>query len=210
MNHLLKTVLRDLYTPLSTLAGAGILLMASSRLSFGLTVGAALLWVYDGTMTAVFFAYPVYPKIGKKIVLILLTCVLASCFLLLIWLYSPLLGLETGYVILLIPCYCIGSPIFAQVRRPEDRGDIKSAFKTLILKTSLEAASLGILIIAFALIREPLGFVGLSLPGGPAGIIELFPALEEDMFLPIRLVSGTAGGLLLLGYGAALFRSIKK
>jgi hypothetical protein len=210
MNHPLKTfVFRDLPAPLSTLAGAGLVIMSSSRLSFGLTAAAALLWVYDLTMTVVYFAQPIYPKIGKNIALILLTSFLGSCFLLLLWLYSPLLALETGYIILLTSCYCVGSPAFARFDQPAGKPDT-AEFKKIILKTSLEAGSLGILIIGFALIREPLGFTTLSLPGGPQGIIELFPPFDEDSFLPIGVISGSSGALLLLGYGAALFRNIKK
>ncbi|MDR2535590.1 MAG: hypothetical protein LBD29_06110 [Treponema sp.] len=205
MNHSLKTFLfRDLHTPLSTLAGAGLLIMASSRLAFGLVTGIALLWVYDITVTILFFTQPIYPNIGKKAILILLTSFLGSCYLLLLWFFSPLLAMETGYVILLVPCYCIGSSTFSRI----NLGQAK--FEKLLFNTSLEAGSLGILIVAFALIREPIGFMSLSVPGGPLGIIEVFPVFEGNSFLPIRVIGSSAGAFLLLGYGAALFRNIKK
>ncbi|MDR0568245.1 MAG: hypothetical protein LBG87_03465 [Spirochaetaceae bacterium] len=224
MNRLLKTFLfRDLGTPLTTLAGAGIIIMASSRLSFGLTVSAALLWVYNTVAAAVFFAQPFYPKTGKKMTAILLSSFLGSAFLLILWLYSPLLAIETSYLIILIPCYCVGSPLFAQFSsikqtdkqtgaqaRQTGGADMKTALQKVLMQASREAGSLGILITAFALIREPLGFMSLSLPGGPQGIIELFPGFEGDAFLPIAAASGSAGAFLLLGYGAALFRGLKK
>lgn len=204
MNHPLKTFLyRDLYAPLSTLAGVGLIVMSSSRLAFGLVAAAALMWVYNLTMAAVFFARPVYPKIGKKIILIFLTSVLGSGFLLLLCLVSPLLAMEMAYIILLAPCYAVGSSLFSQQLK-------SSEISPLLLKASTEAGSIGLLIIAFSLIREPIGFMTLSLPGGVQGLIELFQYFEGDAFLPIKIIPSSAGALLLLGYGAALFRSIRK
>ncbi|MDR2485117.1 MAG: hypothetical protein LBD55_06960 [Treponema sp.] len=203
MNHPLKTFLyRDLHAPFSTLAGAGFIVMSSSRLAFGLVAAAALLWVYNLTMAAVFFARPIYPAIGKKITLIFLTSLLGSGFLLLLWLASPLLAMEMAYIILLAPCYAAGSPLFSQLKSSE--------ISPLLLKASAEAGSIGLLIIAFSLIREPIGFMALSLPGGVQGLIELFQYFEGDAFLPIKIIPSSAGALLLLGYGAALFRSIRK
>ncbi len=58
---------------------------------------------------------------------------------------------------------------------------------------------------AFALIREPLGFLSLSLPGGAQGIILLF-SFEKEAFLPIHVIASSSGALLLLGYGIGLYR----
>jgi hypothetical protein len=196
--------LHDWYTPLFTLAGAGLLIMASSRLAFALVTAAALLWVYNAAAAALFFGQPWYPsaKTGRTAARIILASFLGCLFLLFLWVTSPLLALETSAVILLVPCYASISPLF-------DKAD-GSNIATLLLKSSFEAGSLGLLIIAFALIREPVGFMSLSLPGGRQGIIELFSPVDENGFLPVRIIAGSAGALLLLGYGAALFRGIKK
>jgi hypothetical protein len=195
-------VLRDSHAPLSTLAGVGLLIMASSRLAFALVVVAALLWVYGLTFLSIFFAKPIFPKIGRNVVFILLLSLMGSLFLYVIWIINPLLTMGTVYLIMLVPCYCIGSEIFPQI----DSLEIEEIFVRIILETG----SLSVLIIGFALIREPIGFMSLSVPGGEQGIIELFHAVEANSFLPIRIVASSSGALLLLGYGLALFRSIKK
>jgi hypothetical protein len=110
--------------------------------------------------------------------------------------------METGYIVLLAPCCCVASPLFSALGREE--------FPALLFKTARDAGSLGTLIIAFALLREPIGFMNLSLPGGVQGIIELFPGFDGDSFLPIKIIAGSAGAFLLLGYGTALFRGVKK
>jgi hypothetical protein len=194
----------DVYKPLFTLAGAGLIVMASSRLAFALVTAAALLWVYNATMAALFFGRPVYPKtpMGKVAARITLTSVLGSLFLLFLRVTSPLLAMETACLVLLTPCYVSVSPLFDK--------PYGSEISSLLLKASLEAGSLGALIVAFALIREPVGFMALSLPGGASGIIELFSPPEGDGFLPVRIIAGSAGALLLLGYGAALFRGRRR
>ena len=196
--------LRDVYTTLFTLAGAGLLIMASSRLAFALVTATALLWVYNTAMAALFFGRPLYPrtKAGKTAARIILTSFLGSLFLLFLWVTSPLLAMETGSLILLVPCYASTSPLLDKPDDPE--------IAKLLLKASFEAGSLGLLIIAFALIREPIGFMALSLPGGGRGIIELFSPVDENGFLPVHIIAGSSGALLLLGYGSALFRGVKK
>jgi hypothetical protein len=80
--------------------------------------------------------------------------------------------------------------------------------KEVYVRALFEAFGLGLLIVAFALIREPLGYMTLSLPGGIWGIIEL--EYDWDFIIPIRVVSSSAGALILLGYATALFQSIRK
>jgi hypothetical protein len=203
MNRRFKTyLLRDAYTPLSTLTGAGLLVMASSRLAFALTAAAGILWVYGLTVLLIFCAQPIYPKRGSKVVLIFLAAFMGSIFLFLLWFISPLLAMGTVYIIILVPGYCVSSGLFVQLHSLE--------IEDILSRLFLEAGSLGLLIIAFALIREPIGFMSLSLPGGSQGIIEVFHATEEDSFLPIKVMANSAGALLLLGYGVALFYTMGK
>ncbi|MDR0524668.1 MAG: hypothetical protein LBG90_02205 [Spirochaetaceae bacterium] len=209
MNHPLKTfVFRDLYAPFSSLSGLGLAIIASGRLAFGLTTAAALLWVYAGTITVRYFARPVYPVIGGRVPLIFIAGFWGSGFLLFLWFYSPLLAFQASFSLMLIPCYCVGSPLFA-VPMPEGKASAP-VFKKILQKASLEAGGLGLIILALSLIREPIGYMSLSLPGGTQGIVELFPPLEDPSFLPLRIISESAGGFLLLGYAGALFHSAKK
>jgi hypothetical protein len=131
--------------------------------------------------------------------LIFFTALLGNIYLLLLFLISPLLAMGTSFLILLIPPCCIGSGILS-------RFDSLNPAEALV-HTLLEALTLGGLIVALALIREPLGFAALSLPGRGEGIVEVFYA-EGEGFFPVRILSASAGALLLLGYGVALFRHI--
>lgn len=195
-------LLQDTQTPLSTLAGVGLLIMASSRLAFAIIAGLAIFWVYGLTVLTVFFAQPIYPRQGSKVVILFLSALMGSVFLFILWFISPLLAMGTAYIIILIPAYCMGSNLFSRLD--------SLGMEDMLSRVLLEAGSLGILIIAGALIREPFGLMTLSLPGGPQGIIELFHAPRENSFGPIKIMASSAGGLLLLGYGLALFYSIKK
>jgi hypothetical protein len=74
-----------------------------------------------------------------------------------------------------------------------------------LARALLEALVLGVLIVALALIREPLGLGSLSIPGGTFGFIELF-TYDTGGIVPLRIISSSAGAFLLLGYATALFR----
>jgi hypothetical protein len=74
-----------------------------------------------------------------------------------------------------------------------------------LTRALLEAVVLGGLLVALALIREPLGLGSLSIPGGIFGIIELFN-YNTGGIVPLRIISSSTGAFLLLGYGVALFR----
>jgi hypothetical protein len=115
---------------------------------------------------------------------------------------NPLLILGTGFFLVLVPPCCLGSGFFeASESRPP--GEVFS-------RALFEAVVIAGLILAFALIREPLGMGTISFPGGIQGIVEVFEAREGDSFVPVRFLSASAGGLLLLGYGIALFRYFRE
>jgi hypothetical protein len=109
--------------------------------------------------------------------------------------------METSLFITLTPVYCIAAGTLPRL-------------KVLSLKKTLRQAifgslTLGLLIVAFALIREPLGFSSISLPGGIRGIIAIRNKGENPL-LPIQVMSSSAGALLLSGYGLAIYRREKK
>jgi hypothetical protein len=185
------------------LAGGGLLIIASNRVAFALVACAALLWVYVLTVLAAFTAKPILPKRGLMVILLFLSSLIGSLFLLVLWLLNPLLALGSAFIILLCPVYCMGSELFTHL----DSQTLKKA----LVKTLMDAAILGLLIIAFALIREPLGFMTLSVPvrEGP-GMVELFKEEDGRSLFPIRILSSAGGALLLLGYGVALFRHLRK
>jgi hypothetical protein len=84
-----------------------------------------------------------------------------------------------------------------------NRPDSLSAADSLF-SIFLESVSLCVLLFAFSLIREPLGFLSLSLPGGAQGSFMLF-SFKAESLLPIQLIASSSGALLLLGYFFGLY-----
>jgi hypothetical protein len=79
-----------------------------------------------------------------------------------------------------------------------------------VSETLSQACVTGGIIIALSLVREPLGFMTLSVPGGAQGFIELFTVSGASGFFPLRILAVSSGALLLLGYITALFYTIIK
>ena len=190
------------FSPLSILTGTGLIILASTRFAFAIVCTGALLWVYGLTALVFSCARPVLPGRGKTAVLLFLSSLLCGLFMLLIGLINPLIIMGTGFFLLLIPPCCLGSGFF-EASGSEYPIEVFS-------RALLEAIVLGLLILAVALIREPLGMGTLSFPGGVEGIVELFILGESGSFIPVRILSMSAGGLLLLGYGIAVFRYLRE
>ena len=187
------------YSPLAMLGYSALIILASSRLAFALICASALIWVYGLTTLVFSLARKILPEYGKMLVLLFLTSFMCGIFMIFLGLINPLLLLGTGFFIFLIaPCF-LGAGFFESSRQPD--------FEEIISRAILEAFVLSLVIISFALIREPLGMGTLSMPGGPEGVWEIIGAGET--FIPVRILSASAGGLLLLGYGTALFRYVR-
>lgn len=188
------------YSPLSMLSGSALIILASSRLAFALVCAASLIWVYGLTTLVFSVSKKILPEYGKILVLLFLSSFMCGIFMILMGLINPLLMLGTGFFIFLIaPCF-LGAGLFESSRQAD--------LEEVISRAVLEAFVLSLIIISFALIREPLGMGTLSFPGGPEGIKEIFGSGEA--FIPVRILSTSAGALLLLGYGTALFRYLRE
>jgi Na+-translocating ferredoxin:NAD+ oxidoreductase RnfE subunit len=179
------------------------MIIATSRLAFALGAAGALIWVYTLTALILSSAKPILPKKGLPVLQLFLVSFLGSIYILIFHCINPYLGMETTFLFLLCPLSCAGSGI---CRRIEGLPLRKS-----ILKAFLEALVLGGLLVALALIREPLGFGSLTLPGGPQGLIALFAfgSPAGALYFPVRIIAGASGGFLLLGYALILFRRLK-
>ena len=190
------------HSPLSALAGSGLIILASTRLSFAIVCTAALIWIYG--LTALIFcgARRILPSWGKMVILLFLSTFLCAIFTLSLSLLNPLLVLGTAFFLFLIPPCCLGSGYFESLESVEP---LEAATRALF-----EAIVLSGLILAFALIREPLGMGTLSIPGGAQGVIELFDISGPYGFLLLRIFSISGGGLLLLGYAVALYRYFRE
>jgi len=183
-------------SPAVCLSGSGLLIMASDRLAHAITVAGALLWVYCLSTLAVHFGARFFPQRGRPALLVCLTSFVASVYLLLLWIISPLCVLQMFFVISLVPIVCMISGTLDRLAAASPAEKLFNSFS--------EALILGMLIVIFSIIREPLGYLSLSLPGGAQGIILLF-SFEAESLLPIRLVASSSGALLLLGYFLGLY-----
>jgi len=187
-------------SPLSTFIGIGVVLMASGRTAFALVALGALLWVYGLTVLITSTGKFLFPRQGRAALRLGLPVFLGSFFLFLVSLLSPLLAMECGFIVILSPVICVGSGI---CERTASR-----SWKRATVRALMEALVLGGLTFALALIREPLAFGSLSIPGGSGGIILISDA-AESVYFPLRVLSLSSGGFLLLGYGIALCRRLQ-
>ena len=186
------------YSPFSLLTGAALVILASGRLAFAIICAAGLVWVYGITALIFIGARKILPVSGKMLILLFLSSFCCGIFMILLSLLNPLLILGTVFFLILIPPCLVGSGLFDASLQV----DLDDAFSRAIL----EALALALVIVAFALIREPLGMGTLSFPGGAEGIIEIIGNTDNETFVPARILSASAGGLLLFGYGISLFR----
>jgi hypothetical protein len=187
-------------SPLACLSGVALLFIASDRLAHAIIAAVALVWVYCLSSLTARIGARFFPRRGRRVLIAFLCSFVAGVFLLLLWIISPLCALESFFVISLVPMHCMALGIFKRL----ETISIEDTFFASLSPSLL----LGALIVIFALIREPIGFLSLSLPGGAQGIIFLF-TFNSDSFLPISLVAGSSGALLLLGYLLGLYRHLK-
>jgi hypothetical protein len=185
-------------SPLAALSGGGLLIMASVRFSYALIVSISLFWVYCLSILVLRAASRILPRQGIVPVQTFLASFIAGLFLLILWILSPITALEIFFIVSFVPLFCVSSGILERIAPLDDIGDA-------LVRAVNEAAVLSLLMLAFALIREPLGLLSLSVPGGSRGIVFLFSGKGESL-LPAHLIAGSSGALILLGYGLGLYR----
>jgi hypothetical protein len=199
-------------SPLGGLSGLGLLIMASARLSWALTVAGSLLWVYILSVPVSAFLCSdtcknFFPRSGRPLVFVCLSSFFGSLYLFIFWLLCPFAVLEVFLPLSLVPLYCAGSGFFAHETGFQDgspEGNNRDIADT-ISASAAEAAVLAGLLIIISVIREPLGFCSLSLPGSYRGMIMLF-SFKEGTFFPVRIITSSSGALLLAGYVSCLYR----
>ena len=187
--------------PLSFLSCAGILVMASSRLAHAIITAGAILFVFCLSSLVISAANNFLPKLARSVLYAFISSFFACVYLFVLWIISPLCALETFFIIMLSPVLFIaqGEKKHSQILKPVD-ALYSSFFESLVQ---------GILIMIFAIIREPLGFMSLSVPAGRHGIVFLF-STDADAFFQIHLIASSGGALLLLGYFLGLFEYFNK
>ncbi len=186
-------------SPLTSLASLGLVLLASGRMAFALVSAAAYIWVAMGTSLIAFLLAAALPKRGRSVVLVLLATFFFVLFLLALTLLSPIMALEMTIPLLLVPIAFITSGVCSRLKG--------ASLGPALARVLYEGVILGLILVALALIREPLGFGCLSVPDAQ-GVREVFGS-EFAAGAAVRLFAGTSGALILLGYLVALFRSLR-
>jgi len=195
-------------SPLGGLTGAGLLIMASARLSWAITIAGSLFWVYGLTAFAYTFllsgkGIKLLPVNGRITIYTCFAVFFGSLYLLLFWLLCPFAALEVFMLILLVPVFCAGSGIVQQMQAQSENAhtDIFDNVSDAIS----QAASLAGLLIVFSIIREPLAYCSLSFPGSSQGMVTIM-YFKAGAFFPIGIFAPSAGALLLLGYFICLYQ----
>jgi hypothetical protein len=201
--------------PLSAMSAAALLIAASTRIAYAIVVFGALLWVFFICSVIFYFADGALPKKkstgvlpgARTIIEIMMSGFWGSVYYLILYLLNPFLAMENILWIMLTPVFycaykagCESKYITSDANSTKKENSVKNMIK--------QAVCLGILIFIIALIREPLGFGSLSIPGGNGGIIELFSI--QNISIPIQIISCSAGAFFLSAYILIVLRYLTK
>jgi hypothetical protein len=189
------------YSPVSSMSGIALLIIASSRFSYAIAAAGALFWVFILSVFINTAQHDIVSKTRHKMLNIMFSSFTGGIYFFLLYLLNPLFAMETSLICALVPVYFMGSKFSASLEN--------LTVDEIFTEARREPLSLGVLTIVFSLIREPLGFAAISIPGGGRGITELFSA-QDGYFYPIQLVSSSTGALILLAYIIIIFRRFKK
>ena len=177
-------------SPLSSLSGAVLLVIASGRIAFALICALSLAWVYVFVMLTAKLGGTFFPDWGRNIVLLFISSLAAGIFLILLWIFDPALALESSFFIFLVPVVFSASGLCERV--------LNYDMLEVLSQALAEALILGALILGLSLIREPLGFGSVSVPG-----LDIIRFVHEE---PLRIFQASSGALIILGYGIAVYR----
>jgi Na+-translocating ferredoxin:NAD+ oxidoreductase RnfE subunit len=188
-----------IHSPWTLISALGIVIIASARLAYALIAALAILWVYIIAVLVTSSVRKYFPKIFNKLLDAVLFAVLGCVFYLLVDIFNPFLAAEMILLLTLPPILCYGSDICERTEC--------EALDEALYKAIYEALLVGVFTIALSLLREPLGYGALSVPGSDYAVYELFN-LDSVYPLPVQIISSSAGALLLLGYIFVILRMI--
>jgi hypothetical protein len=129
-------------------------------------------------------------KIRRNMFNVMFSSFAGSLYFFLLYMLNPLLAMETTLICALAPVYFLLSKFYISL---DDSGADE-----IFHESARESLSLGGLTLVFALIREPIGFATLSLPGGKRGIVELFNNGWSEY--TVQIISSSTGAFFLLAY----------
>jgi hypothetical protein len=205
-------------SPLSAFTGMGLIIVASGRISSALVCLVALLWTNALTLFAAGIGRKALPEKGRDAVLVFVSSFTCFLFYFFLFLISPFHAMENALCILLCPAFLLASGLYHRIKEYDT--------PEMVFQAVSEAFVLGALVLAMALIREPLGSGSISLPGlgrirfmgreSPLSrtILPADPALSPEPpaaggafpLEPLALLKLSSGALIILGYGIALYR----
>ncbi|MDR1468499.1 MAG: hypothetical protein LBT00_04335 [Spirochaetaceae bacterium] len=212
-NNVITFLFKVFFRPLTILSATALLIVASSRFAFALIAALNLVVVYVLTVLIAEALkrlkvpkqgggkIALFPQENRKIISVFLANLAGCAFFFVYYCITPLLAMETLFITLFVPIFAYSE-------------NISEKYAALPLPLALkrcffESFSLGALIMVIALIREPLGYATLSLPGGSGGIIELFHQ-EGNLSFAVEIASLSSGAFLLVGFIMVLFRVIER
>jgi hypothetical protein len=181
------------------MSGTTLFIIAGSRFSFAISAAGALIWVFTISAFIDTARHGIISDARNKMFNVVLASFSGSLYFFLLYLLNPLFATETVLVYALVPVFFIGSK-FCLLLENQLADDV-------IREALYEPLSLAGLTLGFSLIREPLGFATLSIPGGKRGIIELFVP-QGGYSYPVQLISNSTGALFLLAYIIVISRYI--
>jgi hypothetical protein len=191
-----------IHSPLSAFTGVGLIIIASGRIVSALVCLVALLWTNALTLFSAGVGRKALPEKGRDTVLVFVASFASFLFYFFVSVVSPFQAMENALCILLCPAFLLASGLYSRVHEYDT--------SEMVFQAVSEALVLGTLILALALIREPLGSGSVSLPG--FGLIRFTGELSEappkssPPVEPIGLLKLSSGALVILGYGIALYR----
>jgi len=198
-------------SPLGGLAGVGLLVIASARLSWAITVAGSLFWVYG--LSAFSYAFlsgeavkKFFPASGHKALYTCLSAFWGSLYLIMFWLLCPFAAFEVFIPLMLVPLFCAGMGSAGLIEYSDDNQNIDIFDK--VSEAVSQAVALAGLLIAFSIIREPLSYSSLSFPGTSQGMFTIVD-FKSGSFFPIGIFAPSSGALLLLGYFICLYQYSK-
>jgi len=199
-------------SPLGGLYGLGILLMASARMAWAITVSGCLFWTYGLTVLTFSFLTSArcrkfFPRQGRFAIFTCIASLFTCVYFFFVWALCPFAALEAFLPIMLVPFYCAEAGLFETLVGREV-GRTYDAFDYLSEAFS-KASVLCCITVAFSILREPLSYCALSFPGSAQGIITIM-YFSSNSFFPIGIFASSSGALLLLGFFMALFQYSKE
>jgi hypothetical protein len=172
------------------MSGIALFVIAGSRFSYAIVAAGALFWVFILSALVNMVRRGLSSKTRRKMFNVMFSSFAGSLYFFLLYMMNPLLAMETVLICALVPVYFLLGK-FCMSLENSDADEI-------LHESVREPLSLGGLTLVFSLIREPLGFATLSLPGGKRGIVELFNT--EGAAYTVQIISSSTGALFLLAY----------